>query len=102
MYENINVFYLSFIILHSVHISCTKVGDIFVIQVCYYGNATSDLCYLIYTTSTAIFRQENLDNLLKLYFEHLISVIRDLGLEEDQYNPIYDEFVDEFYKVSEG
>ena len=69
-------------------------------KICYYGNAARDLCYLIYTTSSAMFRQEHLNDLLKLYFTNLIDVVRHLGLDQDKYNPAYDQFVLEFYKVS--
>ena len=47
-----------------------------------------------------MFRQEHLNDLLKLYFTNLIDVVRHLGLDQDKYNPAYDQFVLEFYKVS--
>ena len=72
----------------------------YLFKICYYGNAARDLCYLIYTTSSAMFRQEHLNDLLKLYFTNLIDVVRHLGLDQDKYNPAYDQFVLEFYKVS--
>ena len=68
-------------------------------QICYCGNAVTDLSYLIYTTSTTMFRHEHLDDLLHIYFEDLINVVRELGLSEDQYHPGFDEFRNEFFKV---
>ena len=68
-------------------------------QICYCGNAVTDLSYLIYTTSTTMFRHEHLDDLLHLYFEDLIDVVRELGLSEKQYHPGFDEFRNEFFKV---
>ena len=69
-------------------------------QICYYGNAPSDLCYLIFTTSSSMFRQEHLNNLLELYFETLMRTVRALGLLENIYNPAYEQLEDEFYKVA--
>ena len=68
-------------------------------QICYCGNAVTDLSYLIYTTSTTMFRHEHLDDLLHIYFEDLIGVVRELGLSEKQYHPEFDEFRNEFFKV---
>jgi hypothetical protein len=64
----------------------------FFLQICYYGNAANDLCYLLFTTSSAKFRQEHLNDLLHLYFENLLNVVRNLGLEETIYNPTFEEF----------
>ena len=46
-----------------------------------------------------MFRHEHLDDLLHLYFEDLIDVVRELGLSEKQYNPGFDVFRNEFFKV---
>ena len=79
---------------------CLKHNEIYFRQICYYGNAVNDLCYLIFTTSSAQFRQEHLHDLLHMYFSKLINVVRNLGMEENKYNPTFDEFEHEFYKVS--
>ena len=46
-----------------------------------------------------MFRQEHLNDLLELYFDILIETVRALGLLENMYNPTYEQFEDEFYKV---
>ena len=46
-----------------------------------------------------MFRHEHLDDLLHIYFEDLIDVVRELGLSEKQYHPEFNEFRNEFFKV---
>ena len=46
-----------------------------------------------------MFRQEHLNDLLELYFDTLMGTVRALGLLENMYNPTYEQFEDEFYKV---
>ena len=46
-----------------------------------------------------MFRQDHLIDLLELYFETLMGSVRVLGLQKNQYNPTYEQFEDEFYKV---
>ena len=47
-----------------------------------------------------MFRQDHLNDLLEIYFEKLMYFVRSLGLDERLYNPTYEQFEIEFYKVS--
>ena len=46
-----------------------------------------------------MFRQDHLNDLLEMYFEKLMNFVGTLGLDERLYNPTYEQFEIEFYKV---
>ena len=90
-------------------------------QVAFHGNAVADLCYLLYSTSTGLFRRKYADELMTAYFARcvggggntefrisgeknnyfprLLEVVRALGLDHHQFNPTFREFDEEFQQV---
>ena len=47
-----------------------------------YGNATTDLCYLLYSSSTGDYRRHNLDRALAIYFQVFETTLSSLGVSE--------------------
>ncbi len=67
-------------------------------QVSYYGSGPSDLCYLIYSSTTSHFRMAHGESLAKAYFENYVAALEDLQATET--GVTYDEFLEEFKRVS--
>jgi hypothetical protein len=67
------------------------------LQVSYFGHAPTDLCYLIYSSSTLLSRQKYLDFLLKLYFDTFLETLNDLKVA---FKPSFDTFYNDFIQVS--
>lgn len=65
-------------------------------QVSFYGHGPTDLCYLIYSTSTSLFRKKHLDALLKSYFHILVSTVHKLGVPGNAFDPSFEEFESDF------
>ena len=77
----------------------------FLLQVSYYGNATSDLCYLIYSSTTALFRRKHLQKLLKFYFDTLVESIESFGIQNKVDGRLkfdFDQLLLEFKQVFSG
>ena len=62
-------------------------------QVAYHGQAPTDLCYLIYSSSTKFMRDKYLDYFLDLYYETLTELLEKLSIA---FTPTFEEFHGEF------
>ena len=47
-------------------------------QMCHTGTQTNDLCFFLLSSTTTQYRQNNWDKVLRLYYDTLISTLRDL------------------------
>ena len=82
-----------------------KILHKFLLQVSYYGNATSDLCYLIYSSTTGLFRRKHLQKLLKFYFDTLVESIESFGIQNKVDGRLkfdFDQLLLEFKQVFSG
>ncbi|XP_059080164.1 uncharacterized protein LOC131878256 isoform X2 [Tigriopus californicus] len=68
-------------------------------QISFFGHAPSDVCYLVYSSTTKAFRDSHLDRLLKNYFELLDRTIRSLGIHQELFDARYEEFRAEFHQT---
>lgn len=62
-------------------------------QVAYHGHGPTDLCYLIYSSSTKFMRDKYLDYFLDLYYETLTELLEKLNIA---FTPTFEEFHGEF------
>ncbi len=68
-------------------------------QVSFQGSAAADLCYLLYSSSTCLFRRIHADELMEAHFHRLLEVARALGVGHRQFAPTFRDFDEEFQKV---
>ena len=67
----------------------------------YYGSGPSDLCYLLYSSTTSGFRRANKDRLCKLYYDTFVRTADSL-LDQDggaRPPPLHEDFYREMRKV---
>ena len=57
------------------------------------GNATNDLCFFLFSSTTPAFRRDHWDSTLLFYYKSLLAVIRSLGVDESVFALGYDEFL---------
>ena len=62
-------------------------------QVAYHGFGPTDLCYLIYSSSTKVMRDKYLDHFLELYYETLTELLDKLNVA---FSHTFEEFHGEF------
>jgi hypothetical protein len=56
---------------------------------CHIGNATNDLCFLLFSSSTPGFRKENWDWTLQNYYDCFVATLRSLDVTERQLSVSY-------------
>lgn len=71
------------------------------LQISFFGHAPSDVCYLVYSSTTKVFRDSHLEELLNDYFELLTRTIRSLGIHHELFDGQIEDFKAEFHHVSE-
>lgn len=57
------------------------------------GNATNDLCFFLYSSTTPAFRRDHWDATLLFYYKSLLAVIRSLGVDDSLFALSYEEFL---------
>ena len=62
------------------------------------GNATTDLCYLIYSSTAKPFRDRHLNHFLQTYFDVFRSTVLSLGVSSLELT--FQDLVKDFYAVS--
>ena len=66
-------------------------------QMSYYGNATTDLCYLLYTSTTKSYRDEHLQDLLKTYYSIFTATLESFCASKEILS--FQAFEEDFQKV---
>lgn len=66
-------------------------------QISFFGHAPSDVCYLVYSSTTKVFRDSHLEELLNDYFELLTRTIRSLGIHHELFDGQIEDFKAEFH-----
>ena len=66
---------------------------------CHVGSASSDVCYLLYSSTTSLFRRMHENEVLEAYFSTLMDTLRSLGVIDADFDPTFDQFREEVKQV---
>jgi hypothetical protein len=64
-------------------------------QMCHVARATNDLCFLLFSSTSPGFRKDHWDEMLRLYYNTVLTTIRNLSVTEAEYSLTWDEFLEE-------